>query len=113
VGCEFGESEGEIVESVCQLEHLEKRHVVVTQLHVVARDGVDEVAPMKVKVVEVVTVEEQKLAHDVAESAAVVNACVIKQAEAAEDLLDSVKTCENENARTVSDVEGQRRGAEI
>ena len=36
VGCKFGEGEGEVVESVCQLKHLGERHVVVTERHVVS-----------------------------------------------------------------------------
>ncbi len=40
-----------------------------------------------------------------AEGALVVNACVVKQAEEAMDLLDKVETDEEEAARAVDDVE--------
>ena len=48
-----------------------------------------------------------------AEGAAVVNACVVKQAEAAKDLLDGVEADEEEAARAVDGVECCRRDSEI
>jgi hypothetical protein len=77
VGCELSEGEGEVIEPVCQLEHLGECHMVVTQRHVISGDGVDEGAPAQVEVVEVVAVKEDKLANDMAEGAAVIDACVV------------------------------------